>query len=165
MRREVAESYYEVAREIARNFVGRSVDPLGLDREDYVAELMEHAYKAWRAHGFRCGFGLSSERPYVYKSLWQRARQLQRKCKLRARYRPLSLIADPLAEIDTEARLEDREVLRLLDKYLSGVDRRMLEAAGEGWIYELRQQPGWDARRLLRARVRARDMLDLDAHT
>lgn len=160
MRPEVAKGYLEAARRIARHFTNGSIDTMGLDQDDYVGELAIHAFKAWRAHGYRCGFGSSSEQPYVKRAMWNRAKDLARTAQTRAVDAPFSLMGDPEDGIDTEARLEAREGLRILDGELGGWQRGLLAATGEGETgHQYALERGWHRSRITKARKRANRIL------
>ena len=164
MRREVAEAYLAVAKDIARCCARDELDELGMDRDDYVAELALKAYIAWRAHGFKRGFGSSSEKPYVHRAMWNRARDLQAAAgACRRNLGLLPMLSEPLGEIDTAAQVEAREDLRELGRRLKGWQRELLMAAAEGdWDAAFAKERGWHHSRVTKARSVAREILARD---
>lgn len=161
MRREVVQGYMTTARQIARYFSNGSVDALGNDRDDYVAELVLQAYEAWRKHGYLKGFGSSSEGPYVCRAMWNRARDLARSANARQRnVGTLPMLSEPQDDVNEEARLEAREELRVLGSSLRGWYRDLLAASGEGdWDRAYARERGVHPSRIYRARAKAAQLL------
>jgi len=164
--------YQPAAKALARRFGPRSgmLDARARTQEDYSHELRLKAVGAADRFQKWKGFCLPAERRYVYKALWNRARNWRRD---QQRSQAMSAVVDvhheeALGVYEIEAQLEARQVVRVLASALSPKETvilaRLVEANGvlrQAWRPELDGPIREFTRRVARIRRKAKKVAEL----
>jgi len=108
----------------------KRADVLGNMREDYVSELAMLAIVASRRFKKERGGCRKQEARYVYKSLWNYARYMNRE-RVASKNRFFQSFEEELDPISLEEQIEVRDSLRALRERLSPVNWQILERLGE----------------------------------
>lgn len=162
---EYAEIVYRVASYLISG--NGQVDVLGNIRDDYVSDLCLEALTASRIFREKYGGCRAQEARYVYKSLWNYARMMNRS-RARCRFshpQPLDSQLDP---IRLEQVIEARSSIRALRENLDATNLEILTriaAAGgsttDAWKEDPTCNRSWFSTRVQRARRAAKKILQM----